>query len=134
MINDALICEEPSSQGGRMIRNTVGSAFVKASRTHNDVLSKYDALIESVVDLFLRISTTDQAELYATVHKSASDLSSVNRIEITSEKAVFEDVLIWKRKHKPPIDETKLATAIRDLNVLGWVHLQPSQELPIYDC
>ena len=50
--------------------------------------------------------------------------------EIT-EQDVLNEVMRWKQKRKPPLNENDVAETIRNLGVLGWFNLKPSRELPI---
>jgi hypothetical protein len=34
-------------------------------------------------------------------------------------------------RRDPPIDELQLAQATRDLNLMGWIHAEVSEDLPI---
>ncbi len=45
--------------------------------------------------------------------------------------AVFEGVKHWKQRRQPPLQDEEIAQAIRDLNELGWIHAQPSSDLPL---
>ena len=50
--------------------------------------------------------------------------------EIT-EQDVLNEVMRWKQKREPPLNENDAAETIRNLGVLGWFNLKPSRELPI---
>jgi hypothetical protein len=72
---------------------------------------------------------TIDAEIAATVHYVAGEFE--DRSVHPSEWEVFGAVQAWKANRKPPLEEEDVALAIRSLNLLGWVGLSPSSELPL---
>ncbi|MEP0815090.1 MAG: macro domain-containing protein [bacterium] len=133
MINSELVIETSSDKNGNLIMHLPGPKYQQAKHDFAGLLAQWNTVIDRVTDLFLRIRTTNQAELYATVHKSASDLTNGNGKELNTELDVFNDVLEWKLRHRSPIQKHELALAIRDLNLLGWIRLKVSEELPVAD-
>jgi hypothetical protein len=47
-----------------------------------------------------------------------------------SEVDVLNEVLEWKKKHRPSYDEAEVGSTIRVLAVLGWLDVAPSRDLP----
>ena len=82
-----------------------------------------------ITDLFLRMHTKG-AEVAATVAYAARELNE-KAGEPVPEVAVFEAVKEWKQRRRPPIEDEEFASTIRSLNMLGWVQLLPSKDLPI---
>jgi transcriptional regulator GlxA family with amidase domain len=80
-----------------------------------------------VADLFLRMKT-QEAEIAAAVHFTAQSLAHQTKGEV-SEIAIFEAVKQWKQNRRPPLQDEEIAQAIRDLNVLGWIRAQVSEDL-----
>ncbi|NWF75116.1 MAG: hypothetical protein HXY53_00840 [Nitrospirae bacterium] len=77
LVNKRLIKEE---QLGRMFSVETGPTFNDASKIYQKDLEEAQPVIERLVDLFLRINTTRQAELASTVHFAAQSLQK-NMIE-----------------------------------------------------
>ena len=86
-------------------------------------------IIEKTTDLFMRVNT-DQAEVIATVMFAADTLKKEQRAEPT-EVEVFEAVLRWKQKRRPPLDESDVASTIRNLGMLRWLDVKPDTALPV---
>lgn len=128
LANNGLIRVDPS--GNRFIV-TPGPTFESAQAAYRDDLEWWDLLIDKVVDLFIRVNTS-QAEIMATVIFASDELAQ--RLgSLPSERQVFDAVMEWKRRRKPPIPEEDVATCIRDLAVLGWLHVTSSSDLPVDD-
>jgi len=127
LVNNGLIAERKL---GRMFTLKVGPTFEDAQATYMAHLEKWRERVENVADLFMRIRRTDQAELAATVHYAARTLGEANSRRIT-ERDVLTEVMEWKRRRQPPLDAGKVALAIRNLAMLGWLDVQPSQNLPV---
>ena len=58
-------------------------------------------------------------------HYAAHHLSEAE----ASERDVFETVLDWKQRRKPPLREDQVALSVRHLNLLGWIDASFSPEL-----
>ena len=85
-----------------------------------------------ICDLFARMNT-DQAELASTILYSERRIREREATEKPSEIDVFNYVMEWKKRRRPPLDEREVATAIRNLVMLDVLDLQFSRELPAYD-
>lgn len=125
MIRNGLLKLEKS---GNAILHSVGPAYQSA--TWKAQLTIWDTEIDKLVDLFLRIRSPHQAELYATVHFSASNIGSKGSLKPT-EQAVLQDVTQWKKRRHTQFVEEEICDAIRLLNLLGWLDLEISQDLPL---
>jgi hypothetical protein len=73
---------------------------------------------------------TQQAELVATVHFAARLLAEASQ-EKPSETEVLAEVMKWKQRRRPPLNETEVAGTIRHMSMLGWLDAKASAELPI---
>lgn len=124
LVNNGLIEEE---QLGRMLSVRPGRTFADARKLVEPVLEQWDGKIENVADLFLRVQT-HQAEIAASVMFAAQTL---DRTRGLSEYEVFQAVMEWKQKRRPPLKPEEVAQSIRHLNMLEWINLQPSDQLPI---
>ena len=92
-------------------------------------LREYEPIISDLVDLFLRIKSTDQAELYSAVHFCAMELSSGGGD--VSEADVLQEVTHWKRRREVQFTVEQIGDAIRTLKLLGWLDVALSDDLPL---
>lgn len=130
LVNNGLIAEE--SLGEKMIQIRVGPTYELAIQNYRAELMKWDELIDRVADLFLRMRRTRQAEVAATVHFTATHLVKPGDGQ-PSEADVFQAVKAWKLRRDPPFRDEEIAHAIRSLNLLDWLDVRPSRELPVRD-
>lgn len=124
LANNALIREE---RLGQMFAVKVGQTFADARRAYKCELERWDDVIEKLADLFIRMNT-QQAELVATVHFAANSLTAAGQKKPT-EGDVLVEVMKWKQKRRPPLNEAEVALAIRHLSMLGWLDVK-SADLP----
>jgi O-acetyl-ADP-ribose deacetylase (regulator of RNase III)/uncharacterized protein YwgA len=92
-------------------------------------LKAFELIMSNLVDLFLRLKSTDQAELYATVHYCAEELRKTNRG--VSELDVLHEVADWKRRRRIPFSEEEVSDAIRTLKLLKWIDVTICDDLPL---
>jgi O-acetyl-ADP-ribose deacetylase (regulator of RNase III)/uncharacterized protein YwgA len=126
LVNNGLLQERPQ---GRMIAIGPGPTFADALEAYQDELARWEPIIDRVADLFLRMRT-EQAEVAATVHYAARALAQ-RAPDQPSERDVLAEVMDWKQRRRPPLSDAEVARAIRNLNLLGWVEVQPSTDLPV---
>lgn len=126
LTNNGLILER---KRGRMLATTIGPTYADARKSYEDYVREWQPKIEAVADLLVRMST-DDAEVAATVHFSARQLRAAQNRRPT-EVEVLRDVLDWKRQRRVPLKEVDVAHAIRRLNMLGWLDVEPSEDLPV---
>jgi len=126
LINNGLIVERKL---GRMLATDVGPTYVDAKKSYERFLVQWRDQIASVADLMVRMNT-DDAEIAATVHFAAKSLRAIEGRQ-PSELEVLRYVQNWKQRRRPPLKETDIALAIRRLNILGWLNVEPSPELPV---
>jgi uncharacterized protein YwgA/O-acetyl-ADP-ribose deacetylase (regulator of RNase III) len=126
LVNNGLVFEQ---RLGRMFAVRVGQTFPDARRAYQDQLNEWKAAIDKVTDLFMRMRT-DQAEIAATIHFATQELSK-RTAQAPKESAVLREVMEWKQKRRPPLEEKAIAVAIRSLNVLSWLGAAVSDDLPI---
>jgi len=129
LVNNGLIEEKPL---GRMFAVKVGPTFRDARKSYASDLNEWNDKIERITDLFMRMNT-QQAELTASVLFAARVLLLGRKANEVSERDLFEYVMDWKRRRKPPLDPSDLATSIRDLGRLGWLRVKASNDLPLSD-
>jgi O-acetyl-ADP-ribose deacetylase (regulator of RNase III)/uncharacterized protein YwgA len=127
LVNNGLIKEE---QLGRMFSVSPGPTFQDAIKIYKEEIQKSQPIVEQLTDLFLRINTTHQAELAATVHFAAQSYQK-DRKEKPSEADVLNVVMEWKQRRKPSFDKAEVAKTIRNLASLGLISVKSSRELTI---
>lgn len=124
LVNNGLITER---RLGRMFEVHTGPTYKDAVERHADKLEEWRPEIERVADLLLR-ADTKQAEVFASAHFAADLLTRQTDTEL-SEQDVVDEVLRWKVRRKPSLDESEIASAVRTLNVLGWIRTSPTTDL-----
>ena len=128
LVNSNLLQEE---RHGQMFLVKTGPNFEKVRKDFQGSIDKWMPIIEKTTDLFMRVNT-DQAEVIATVMFAADALKKEKRAEPT-EVEVFEAVLRWKQKRRPPLDESDVASTIRNLGMLRWLDVKPDTTLRVSD-
>ncbi|MBK8906694.1 MAG: macro domain-containing protein [Rhodospirillales bacterium] len=125
LVNHQLVAE---TKRGQMFEIKPGPTYRDAREVSKPQLREWVPLIEHVADLFLRLPTTTDAEIAATVHFAAKEVAEKTDGKAT-EIEVVDEVMRWKQKRRPPINRNDVANTTRNLNLLGWVDLVPSSEL-----
>ena len=125
LVNNGLIKEE---KFGNLFMIKVGKTFEDARKVYEKEITSKENVIERLTDLFCRLNTK-QAEIAATVHFGWKTMKTKPGVEPTEED-VLNEVMNWKRKHRPPYDRLETAKAIRNLAVHGWLDVKPSEKLP----
>lgn len=125
LVNHQLVAE---TKRGLMFEIKPGPTYPDAREASKSQLKEWVPIIERIADLFLRLPTTSDAEVAATVHFAAKDVAERSRAKPT-ELEVVDEVILWKQKRRPHLDRAAVASTTRNLNLLGWVDLAPSAEL-----
>jgi hypothetical protein len=107
-----------------------GPTYQDAVKIYKEEIQKSQPTIEQLTDLFLRINTTHQAELAATVHFAAQSFQKEHR-ETPSETDVLNGVIEWKQRRKPPYDRSEVAKTIRNLASLRLISVKSSRDLTV---
>jgi O-acetyl-ADP-ribose deacetylase (regulator of RNase III)/uncharacterized protein YwgA len=128
LVNNGLIREE---QLGRMFAVKVGPTFKDARKAYLSDLVKWESIIEKTTDLFMRMQIK-QSEVVATVLFAANTLANRKK-EQPSEKEVLTEVMEWKQRRRPKLDDKEVAYTIRNLAALSWLKVKPSPDLQIPD-
>lgn len=127
LVNNGLIREE--RLGEKMFSVKVGPTFSDARKAYEREVEHWSGIVERLSDLFMRMRT-NQAEVAATVHFAAKSLAEGTQ-ETPTECEVLAEVMKWKQRRRPPLNEAEVSLAIRNLNMLGWLHAKPSKDLPL---
>jgi len=128
LVNNGLIREE---QLERMFAVKVGPTFADARKAYLNELVQWESIIDKTADLFMRMQTK-QSEVVATVLFAANRLADRKKEE-PFEKEVLNEVMEWKQRRRPKLDEKEVAYTIRNLAALSWLKVKPSSDLPIPD-
>lgn len=127
LLNNGVIREE---QLGRMFRIRVGPTYEDVRRRYADAVASWEDTVNRITDLFLRLNSTNQAELAASVHYAAAQLMDPARDKPT-EGDVLDAVLRWKQRRRPPLDPSAVANMIRHLASVGWLDVVATDDLPV---
>lgn len=126
LVNNGLISEE---RLGNMIAYRVGPTFEAAARAFEHELGSWDELSERLASLMSRMRTKD-AEMAATVHFAAKELEQRTGAP-PRERDVLAEVMEWKKRRDPAWDPQEVAETIRQLGMKSWLHVKPSDSLPV---
>lgn len=125
LVNNGVVRERKL---GRMLSVEAGPTYRDAMRSFRPQLEEWAALVDRIADLFLRMQTRD-AEVAAAALFVAEELRR-DRAE-PSEADVLDEIKRWKVRRRPGLPDEDVAAAIRNLNILRWVQLTPSDTLPL---
>ena len=106
----------------------ISSNLSQQREKYKDSFKRWNSIINKTVDLFLRLNT-EKAEIVTTVLFTERTMNK----KVKTEQDVFQEVMKWKQKRRPPLEEKEVAETIRNLGVLRWFKLKPSADLPIED-
>jgi O-acetyl-ADP-ribose deacetylase (regulator of RNase III)/uncharacterized protein YwgA len=126
LVNNGLIIQETI---GKMLSIKPGPTFADARKSYEKDIQQWDQIIDKVVDLFMRLNT-ERAEIVATIIFATDQLQKINNQKPT-EQDVFDYVIQWKEKKKPPLSIQKVADAIRNLAILDWIKVKASSGMPL---
>jgi len=107
-----------------------GPTFEDALKLYKEEIQRSQHIIERLIDLFLRLNTTHQAELASTVH-FATQFYQKEHKKTPTETEVLNAVMEWKQRRKPSFEKTEVAKTIRNLASLGLISVRPSKDLPV---
>jgi uncharacterized protein YwgA len=116
-------------QLGRMIALRVAPQYEKERNQYKQQIDRYQRKIDKTVDLFSRIKSTEQAEEVLTVFFAARQLKSKRNGDIT-EQDLQDYILDWKKSWRTDEKREAVASAIRNLILLGWLQLRISEAVP----
>jgi len=129
MSNNNLLIEK---NNGRGFQYLPGDSFLKMREKNKDILDRYKNIIDRTADLFMRMDT-HQAEIVSTILLSSRRLKNSGDNTSITEQDIFDRVMDWKKKRRPPLKGEEVATAIRNLVMLRWLNAEFSPDLPVQD-
>jgi hypothetical protein len=124
LMNNGLVRER---RLGRMIEVRTGETFEDARVAYRSELQDFESAIKRTADLFMRVNT-NRAEIVASIRFVASAVRQ--KTNEPTERDVLAEVLAWKRRRRPPLDQSEVALHVRNLAGLGWIEVKPSPDLP----
>lgn len=128
MLNSGITSE---SRKGNLIEVAPGENLLGMISKHMELIEKWSGLIERVADLFLRISDSTQAELYAELYKTQYDLLNSNGKNNVTEMDLFRLAREISGRRKSGAGDTEIASAIRGLGTIGILSVAASDALPV---
>jgi O-acetyl-ADP-ribose deacetylase (regulator of RNase III)/uncharacterized protein YwgA len=114
---------------GRMIALRVGPEYERDRAKYEEKIKQHQKKIAKVVDLFSRIKSTEQAEEVITVLYASRQLKQMKPAEEIAEQQLFDYILDWKKTWRSEEKKHAVASAIRNLVLLGWMRVQISDSM-----
>lgn len=127
LVNNGVLAEQTI---GQAIIAVPGPTIADAKAQYANDLAGWSDQIDRVMDLFMRLRSSRQAEVAATVHFAASVLRKAAGTA-PSELDVLAYARQWKVRRQPPVTDQEFALAIRNLSALGWLDVLTSDDLPL---
>jgi uncharacterized protein YwgA len=116
-------------QLGRMLALRVTPHYEQERHRFRHQIERYKTQIDKTVDLFSRIKTTEQAEEMLTILFATRQLEETNRGGDLAEQDLYNYILDWKKTWRTDEKRRALASAIRNLVLLGWLPLDISESI-----
>jgi hypothetical protein len=117
-------------QLGRMTALRVAPHYEQDRSKYEEVIIRHEKRIDKTVDLFSRIKSTEQAEEVLTVLFASRQVKQVDPAREVDEIEIFDYILNWKKAWRSEEKRHAIASAIRNLVLLGWLRLRLSDSLP----
>lgn len=114
---------------GRMVGLHVGDQFARDRSRFSQDIERYRKSIDKTVDLFSRIKDTEQAEEVLTVLYASRQVKKGDRTTEVDEQQIYDYILDWKKTWNTTEKREAVADAIRNLALLGWIRVQPSESM-----
>jgi O-acetyl-ADP-ribose deacetylase (regulator of RNase III) len=130
LINNGLVVE--TERNGKLFEVQPGPTYRDAREHFKEQLREWVPMVEKVADLLLRFPTTSDLEIGATALFVAKRIAGEKGGRPT-EREIFDAIMAWKAKRRPPVDPDHVALTVRQLGVMGWLDASPTRELPVRD-
>ena len=114
---------------GRMIALRVSEQYEKDRGKFSEQIEHYQKKIAKAADLFSRIKNTEQAEEVLTVLFASRQLKQTLASEQVAEQHLYDYILDWKKSWNTEAKKLAVASAIRNLVLLGWMRAQISESM-----
>jgi O-acetyl-ADP-ribose deacetylase (regulator of RNase III)/uncharacterized protein YwgA len=114
---------------GRMVALRVGPQYEQDRSKFAAQIEAHQKKIAKAVDLFSRIKSTEQAEEVLTVLYASRQLKQARGVDAVAEKDIYDYILEWKKAWQTEEKRHAVASAIRNLVLLGWMRVHISDQL-----
>jgi O-acetyl-ADP-ribose deacetylase (regulator of RNase III)/uncharacterized protein YwgA len=114
---------------GRMLALRVGPEYEKDRSKFSETIARHQKKVGKTVDLFSRIKNTEQAEEVMTVLYASRQLKREGASEDVEEQEVYDYILGWKKAWNSVEKRAAVASAIRNLVLLGWMRARISESM-----
>jgi uncharacterized protein YwgA len=114
---------------GRTIALRVAPQYERDRSRYKEQMGLYRAKIAKTVDLFSRIKSTEQAEEVLTVLFASRELKQSKGNGDVAEQDLQDYILDWKKSWRSDDKKHAVANAIRNLVLLGWLHVNISESI-----
>jgi len=114
---------------GRMIALRVGPEYERDRTKYEEQIKRHQSKVIKTVDLFSRIKSTEQAEEVITVLFASRQLKQIRPTAEIKEQQLLDYILDWKKSWRNEDKRNALASAIRNLVLLGWMRVQISDSM-----
>lgn len=114
---------------GKMVALRVSEQYERDRSTLREVIERHARKVHKAVDLFSRIKSTEQAEEVLTVLFASRELKGLRPNQDVTEQELLDYILAWKKSWHSDKKRLALASAIRNLVLLGWMKVQVSEQL-----
>ncbi|MBI4755710.1 MAG: macro domain-containing protein [Betaproteobacteria bacterium] len=114
---------------GRMVALRVGPQYEQDRGKFAARIEAHQKKIAKAVDLFSRIKSTEQAEEVLTVLYASRQLKQARGADTVAEKDIYDYILGWKKAWQTEEKRHAVASAIRNLVLLGWMRVHISDQL-----
>lgn len=115
---------------GQMIALRTTKQYENERQKYNSVLKHHEQKVTKAVDLLSRMKNTEQVEEVLTVLFASRQLKKAHPQQEVAEQQLYDYILTWKKTWRTDDKKKALASAIRNLVMLGWMHLRFSDSLP----
>src|SRR6266852_175852 len=114
----------------QMIALRTTKRYENERQKYSSVLKRHEPKVMKAVDLLSRMKNTEQVEEVLTVLFASRQLKKAHPQQEVAEQQVYDYILTWKKTWRTDDKKKALASAIRNLVMLGWMHLRFSDSLP----
>ena len=118
---------------GKMVALRVSEQYERDRGAQHETIERHARKVHKAVDLFSRIKSTEQAEEVLTVLFASRELKGLRPNEEVTEQQLFDYILEWKKTWRTDEKRHAIASAIRNLVMLEWMRLSPSESLALAD-
>lgn len=115
---------------GKMVALTVSPQYDADRKKFAPQLELHARKVAKAVDLFSRIKSTEQAEEMLTVLFASRQLKQ-SRGDKIAERELLDFIMDWKKSWQTDEKKQAVASAIRNMVILGWMRADFSEDLGV---